>query len=138
MEPESRESMAHRRWQSIRRQLIELFLAAVFAITIIVSARMTRAESSLPKQLIAVLASVTALTFWFGYYTRTLRNLPEFEKMIATRALAIACAITVWVTTVWGLAVLMMGVPALPLAMVAPLAALIYAVIRAVLMSHYL
>ena len=66
-----------------------------------------------------------------------IKALGEFERAIATRSLAISCGVTLWITTAWGLAALFMGVPVLPLALAAPLAAGVYAIIRVIFMIRY-
>ncbi len=138
MEPESSASKARRRTQSRRHSAIELAIAAAFVGAVFIGDRI--AESGAPSSAMKILAAglpIAILTIWWAFYAAHIKALGEFERNIATQSLAIACGVTLWITTAWGLIILFAGAPALPLAMVAPLAALIYAVIRAIFTIRY-
>lgn len=137
MEPESTASKANRRARILRQQLTEFALAAIFIAAFFIGDRMAESTSSFLTKSIAFLLPVIALTIWWAFYANHIKSLREFEQVIATRSLAIACGVTLWVTTSWGLAALFIGVPVLPLALAAPLAAVVYAIVRVVFMIRY-
>jgi hypothetical protein len=88
-------------------------------------------------RLAAIAAPVTVLTIWFAAYFFAIRSMDELEQAMETRSLAIACGVTIWLVTVLGLSNLAMGTPAPALAFVAPLAAVVFGVTRAIVGIRY-
>ena len=135
MEPESKASIVSRRKRQLFSAAAELGVAALFVVTIFVASKVT--ATSIATKLVMAAAPIIVLSLWWYLYYRQIAALDELARSIAVRALAIACAVTIWVTTAWGLLHLFAGAPALPLVFVAPLAAVIYCAIRAALVLGY-
>lgn len=131
MEPESAVSVARRRARALRRQSIEVLIAIAFVGAVLFGGRIAQAEGAgLALKALALGLPLVVLTGWWAFYAWLIKSLGEFEQAIATRSLAISCGATLWITTAWGLAVMFAGIPALPLVMIAPLAAAIYGFVR--------
>jgi len=137
MESESQASITRRRMRSLRRFGLEFALAGAFVIAVLWGHETVDRHSSSYLRCIAILLPVFVLTLWWSFYSAHIKGLEEFEQTIATRSIAIACAITLWIITALGLATIYMDLQTLPLVMVAPLAAFVYAIIRAVFMLKY-
>jgi len=137
MEPESSVSVARRRARSLRRVGIEFILASAFVAAILFGVELVDRHSPGYLRGLAILLPVVILTLWWLFYSAHIKGLEEFQQTIAIRSLAIACGATLWVTTAWGLTTLYLSVPPLPLEMVAPLAAFIYAIIRVAFVFRY-
>lgn len=130
MEPESPASKAKRRARAFRRHGIELVLAAAFVGAVLLGDQIAQAEEAgFALKAVALGLPLIVLTGWWALYALHIMSLGEFERAIAMRSLAISCGVTVWITTAWGLAAMFAGVPALPLVMIAPLAAVIYGLV---------
>ncbi len=138
MEPETAASKKKRHAQRIRSSVIEIALAVVFLGAVFFADSVTNnSPTNISLRLVAVGLPIFLLTVWWCFYVRQISALDEFERSIATRSLAVACAVTIWITTAWGLVSLIVGVAALPLVMIAPLAALIYSLVRVLLAFGY-
>lgn len=121
----------------MRHHMIELALATAFVAAIFISGQLTKDAPTFFAKGAAVALPVIALTAWWLFYAKFVKGLGEFEQAIATKSLAIACGVTLWITTSWGLATIFMDAPALPLVMAAPLAAIIYSIIRIIFAIRY-
>jgi hypothetical protein len=121
----------------MRRYGAELALSVAFIGALLLTNKIPGADTSLALGLLAVLAPALVLTLWFGFYVVTLRSMDELEQAMETRSLAIACGVTLWITTVWGVAGLALGVSVLPLVFVAPLAAAIFGIVRVIVGLRY-
>jgi|GEM_PF-3778029 len=137
MEPESKESIARRQRRVITLHAAEIALAGSFVLSVIAADRIAEHAGGLILRLVALVLPVLFLTLWFSFYAWYIRSLSDFEQSIATRALAIAFGLTVWVATIWGLCDVFLQAPTLPLTLIAPLAAVIYAVSRGLLAASY-
>lgn len=138
MEPESPASKAKRRARAFRQNVSEFALAGAFVGAVFFGDRIAHAEGAGPAlKAFAVGLPIVVLTGWWAFYAWLIKSLGEFERATATQSLAISCGATLWITTAWGLAVAFAGAPALPLAMVAPLAAVIYSLVRVFFIFHY-
>lgn len=138
MEPHSSATGAKRRVQKIWKLSGELILAGAFTGSILWARSILSASG--PGSLAAILGIVLPiliLTVWWAHIIFMIRRMDELEQAIETRSMAMACAATVWITTVWGMLQLFVGAPKLPLVMVAPLAAIIYGVIRFIVGVRY-
>jgi hypothetical protein len=116
---------------------VDFAIAAAFIAAMIVARRVTDGEASLPVRWLAAGLPIIVVTVWWLYLAREIRKLDEFQRAVQMRALAIASAITLWITTVWGLVFHFVGGPMLPLVFVAPLGALIFGVIQQVIFFRY-
>ena len=137
MEPESDAARRKRRNKRIRYTLTELVIVAGFVAAIFLSRALAQEEAPLALKLVAVALPIGVLTGWWYFYYRHIRSLGEFEQVIATRSLAIAFGITLWIATAWGLLSVLVGAPALPAMMIAPLAAIVYSVTQGIFMLLY-
>jgi len=138
MESESSASKAKRRARSFQRHGTEFVLAAAFVGAVYIGGRITQTEGTGPVLKVAAVAlPLVVLTGWWAFYALLINSLDEFERAMATRSLAISCGATLWITTAWGLAVAFVGAPALSLAMVAPLAVVIYSLVRVFFVFYY-
>lgn len=137
METESKESIVRHRRRAIVLDAAEFALVGAFTVTVLIADRLTARADGFGVHFTAISLPTIMLTAWFAYYAWQITELPEFEQLIATRALAIACGLTVWIVTIWGLCVIFLSVPALGLAMIAPLSAVLYALARGILAAVY-
>lgn len=138
MEPESRNSKVARRARNLRQIAGELALVAAFIASVLLAREISAADhGSFAMRGLAAALPITVLCAWWVFLAVKIRKLDEFERLIETQSMAIACAVTVWITTVWGLVPIFVGAPEMPLVLTAPLAASIYGVIRAVLVFGY-
>lgn len=136
MEPETQSSKTKRVRRAMRSALIELTLAALFIIAVFMSKEMAHALDG-PLRVFAIAPPVFALTAWFAFYVAKVRDLGEFEQMIALRALAISFAFTIWLVAVLGVCTALIGTPTFALSMMAPLAAGVYTVVRVIIALFY-
>ncbi len=138
MQPESEQSKSKRRARRFRRAAVEGVIAASFVIAVIIGDRLIGdGGASLSVRWLAAGLPIIVLSFWWVHLAREIRKLDEFEQSVEIRALAIAGAVTVWIATAWGIVSLIVGAPALPLAMTAPLAAIIFGAIRQIIVFSY-
>ena len=115
---------------------VEAVIALGFSGTVIAAVNLADVVPDPAEPALAIFP-VAVLTLWWAFYALRIRALDELGQVIATRSLALACAVTIWITTVWGLLTLIAGVPALPLIFVAPVAAGSYGLIRLAVMLRY-
>lgn len=134
------ESLASKRSRSIKTMkllCVELGIAAGFVATIFFGHQYASEDASATLKFLAVLLPILVLSIWWMFYSFYIRNLGEFEQSIAIRSIAIACAITLWITTAWGLTAIYMNTPALPLVFIAPIAHSIYGIVRVFFTIRY-
>ncbi|WDI32545.1 hypothetical protein PUV54_04970 [Hyphococcus flavus] len=133
MEQESSASKSKRRARVLRRSATEVFFAMLFVAAVLIGDRSASGQdAALYMKILAVGLPLLVVTVWWLFYAKLITSLGEFERAMATRSLAISCGVTLWVTTAWGLAIEFAGAPGLSLALIAPLAAIIYSVTRAI------
>lgn len=138
MEAESSAGRASRRRKALRRYAIEASLAVAFVAAMLVAGPIIKnAEAGAYLRLVAVILPATVLTIWFAAYYFAIRAMDELEQAMEMRSLAIACGITFWATTIWGLSNLALATPVLPIALIAPLAAAIFGVVRVIVGVRY-
>lgn len=138
MEPESDNSKVARRARKLREIAGELALVAAFLGSVLLAREISTGDrGSLVMNSLAAAFPIAVLSVWWVFIALKIRKLDEFERSIETRSMAIACAVTVWTTTVWGLISVFVGAPEMPLVLTAPLAAAAYGVIRTVLVFGY-
>lgn len=138
MEPESAAGKASRRAKGIKRYFSEFLLALAFVGAMFVARGILRAEEqSLWLRIVAVALPGLVLTLWFAAYVFAIRAMDELEQAMETRSLAIACGVTLWITTVWGLSTIAFGAPSLPLGLIAPLAAAVFGIVRLLVGVRY-
>lgn len=138
METESPAGRAARRTKGIRRYLVEAVLAFSFVGAMLVSSAIVKSDAAGPLlRLVAVALPGLVLTVWFAAYVFAIRAMDELEQAMETRSLAIACGVTLWGTTIWGLSNVALGTPVLPVALVAPFAAMIFGVVRVIVGVRY-
>jgi hypothetical protein len=131
METEPSAVGASRRAQKIWKLSGELLLASAFAGSILWARSIVDASGpGSPAAVLGIVLPILVLTGWWVHIIIAIRRMDELEQAIEVRSMAMACAATVWITTVWGMMQVFAGAPGLPLVMVAPLAAVIYGVIR--------
>lgn len=124
--------------RAVKLILVEFSFAAAFVVAIFWGDHQADITSGSITRIAAVAVPIVILTAWWIFYARHISGLGEFERAVATRSLAVACGVTIWVTTVWGIISLILDAPALPLVLVAPVAVVIYSVIRSLFMRKYL
>lgn len=73
---------------------------------------------------------VAVLTLWWLSYLRLIRRFDELERRIEVRSVAISGALVLWIITSWGILAELLGVAMMPAYLFAPLAVLIYALVR--------
>lgn len=138
MEPESDTSRAARNARKLREIAGQLALVVAFIASVLVAREISADDrGSVAVRSLAAAFPIAVLSVWWVFLALKIRKLDEFERSIETQSMAIACAVTVWITTVWGLISVFVGAPEMPLVLTAPLAAAIYGVIRAVLVLGY-
>ncbi len=127
-----------RRARVLWRRIGELGLASAFAASIFWARPVLSGNDAGSAAAIAgIVLPIVILSAWWVHIIFAIRRMDELEQAIEMRSMAMACAATVWITTVWGMLQLFAGAPELPLVMVAPLAAVIYGVIRFIVGVRY-
>ena len=117
--------------------VMELGLAGAFLGAVFFADRVGARDVSATVRFLAALTPVAVLGVWLGYYVWRLRALDELQRSIEYRSLALAGWAAVLIATGSGIMTLFADAPALAPVFVAPIAAAIYAVIRAVMFWRY-
>jgi hypothetical protein len=137
MESHSSVPRSKRRGRQLRYIAAELGAAGAFVVALLVATRAFETPAPAFARVAAILALVAVLPIWFALYVAHIRGLDELERSIEYRSLALACGVTIFVTTAWGLGGAFLGLPTLPLVFVAPLAAALYGVVRFAIGAGY-
>lgn len=135
-EPESTASIRQRRRQRLRRLFTEAALAMAFLAAVFAAERLKAGSSGGIAPVAAVLLAAGVLALWFFTYTAWHRTLDEFERKVQLLALALAGGGVVWLAALWGVVETVLCGPDLPLFLLAPIFALLYAAIHIVLSAR--
>lgn len=114
---------------------MELSFALAFAFAVLWASSDQRVN--LQEKTTGFILILVTLTAWWMFYLRQIIRLGEFERVVAVQALAVTCALVLWVATVWALATALFGFVSFPLFLIAPLAAMIFALVRFGLFLRY-
>jgi hypothetical protein len=135
LENETPAAAAARRSRRLRQWLAEAAFGGAFLLAAFGAGRIADIGGAL--SIAAVAVAIAVLTAWFAAYIAWHRRLDEFGRALDLRAVALAGVAVIWFTTAWGLAETFLRAPDLPIVLLAPLAAFLYAVIRAFAASTY-
>lgn len=108
----------------------ESLWALGFVLSVLGAHRLLGEETSILAALGATCIVGAVLTGWFVFYARKLKRMDELEQALEMKSLALSCALTIWITTLWGVVSLLSAIQPLPLIFIAPLAASIYGLAR--------
>lgn len=127
---------ATQRWQVYT--IAEGILAGMFVVSIALLAPAPEVKEAFSfVKFMTALPVIIILTLWWALHVKRITQLDELQRTIELRSLAIACGVILWITTVWGVMSIWGGMPELPLVIVAPLAAVVYGIIRTVINLRY-
>ena len=137
LEPESPGATPRRQKNAMKQRLIEIVFAGIFVLAFFASIQVTTHTDSKMIAAASILLPALSITAWFGFCAYQISKLREFERHIATQAIAIVFGLIIWGTTIWGLCVALLDAPHFPLAALAPLSAAGYSLARFIISVRY-
>jgi len=137
LEAETQASIKARRKEKWRQTSSQIIFGGLFAASLIVPNKLIAKDSIVAKPLSVVLP-IVILTAWAWALAAYVRNLEEFERSLAVNSFAITFGTLLWGLTCYGILALSLDLPSFPVALLAPLAVVLWQISWEILKKRYL